>query len=65
MARDSSVERIKNTIGRTNNGHTPLTAIFVSFIPGALAFLVVGADKVSFQEVIDRPLTFRTRLIFL
>ncbi|KAK0508794.1 hypothetical protein JMJ35_009070 [Cladonia borealis] len=52
LARESSVERIKNTIGRTNNGHTPLTAIFVSFIPGALAFLVVGADKVSFQEPI-------------
>ena len=65
LARGSSVERIKNTIGRTNNGHTPLTAILVSFIPGTLAFLVVGADKVSFQEVIAWPSTFRTRLIFL
>ena len=46
---------IKNTIGKTNNGHTPLTAIFVSFIPGTLAFLVVGADKLSFQEVRNPP----------
>ena len=46
---------IKNTIGRTNHGHTPLTAIFVSFIPGTLAFLVVGADKLSFQEVRYQP----------
>ena len=55
LARKSSVKRIKKTIGRTNNGHTPLTAIFVSFLPGTLAFLVVGADKLSFQEVMNQP----------
>ena len=64
LARKSSVERIRNTIGRTNHGHTPLTAILVSFIPGTLAFLVVGAHKVSFQEVVNQPWAFRTELIF-
>ena len=49
---------VKNTIGRTNNGHTPLAAIMLSFIPGTLAFLVVGADKVSFQEVAERLSNF-------
>ncbi len=65
LARKSYFERIRNTIGRTNNGHTPLAAILVSFIPGTLAFLVVGADKSSFQEVMNRPSAFRTKLIFL
>ena len=42
---------IKNSIGHTNNGHTPLAAIFVSFVPGLLAFLAVGVGKPTFQEV--------------
>ncbi|CAF9938070.1 Cationic amino acid transporter 2 [Imshaugia aleurites] len=40
LARNSDFTRIRNTIGRTNNGHTPLAAILVSFVPGLLAFLV-------------------------
>jgi len=53
LAQKSDIKIVKNTIGRTNNGQTPLAAIVLSFIPGGLAFLVVGADKLSFQEVQD------------
>ncbi|CAD6592054.1 MAG: Cationic amino acid transporter 2 [Alectoria sarmentosa] len=52
LARRSSFKFIKETAGRTNNGHTPLAAIVISFLPGALAFLVVGAAKTSVQEPI-------------
>ncbi|CAF9940438.1 MAG: Cationic amino acid transporter 2 [Alectoria fallacina] len=52
LARKSSFKFIKETAGRTNNGHTPLAAIAISFLPGALAFLVVGAAKTSVQEPI-------------
>ena len=54
LARRSSFKNIRNTIGRTNNGHTPLAAILLSFLPGLLAFLVVGAAKAAFQEVFPR-----------
>ncbi|KAL8838574.1 MAG: hypothetical protein Q9176_004971 [Flavoplaca citrina] len=52
LAQRSSYTRIRNTIGRTNNGHTPLAAITVSFLPGALAFLAVRAKTMAFQELI-------------
>ncbi|KAL8681430.1 MAG: hypothetical protein Q9186_002435 [Xanthomendoza sp. 1 TL-2023] len=52
IARRSSIVRIRNTIGRTNNGHTPLAAITVSFLPGALAFLAVRSKERAFQELI-------------
>lgn len=51
LARKSSFKIIKETVGRTNNGHTPLAAIVTSFVPGSLAFLVVGAARTSMQEV--------------
>lgn len=51
LAQRSSFPRIRNTIGRTNNGHTPLAAITVCFLPGALAFLAVRAKDIAFQEV--------------
>ncbi|KAL8684433.1 MAG: hypothetical protein Q9224_006353 [Gallowayella concinna] len=59
IARRSSIVRIRNTIGRTNNGHTPLAAITVSFLPGALAFLAVRSKERAFQE----PLKFAIQLI--
>ncbi|KAL8627765.1 hypothetical protein Q9189_006534 [Teloschistes chrysophthalmus] len=40
------------TIGRTNNGHTPLAAIIVSFIPGTLAFLGIRVGERAFKEPI-------------
>lgn len=52
LARKSSFKLIKETVGRTNNGHTPLTAIVISFVPGVLAFLVVGSARTSVQEPI-------------
>ena len=51
MARNSGIELIKNTIGRTNRGQTPLTAILFSFIPGAVAFIVVKYESHAFKEV--------------
>ena len=51
LAQRSSYTRIRNTIGRTNNGHTPLAAITVSFLPGAVAFLAVRAKSMALQEV--------------
>ena len=51
LARNSEFEKIRNTIGRTNRGHTPLAAIFVSFVPGSLAFLIIKSPTTSFQEV--------------
>lgn len=55
LAQRSSYSRVRNTIGRTNNGHTPLAAITVSFLPGALAFLAVRAKDMAFQEVHPYP----------
>ncbi|KAL8810969.1 MAG: hypothetical protein Q9223_001992, partial [Gallowayella weberi] len=52
IAQRSSINGVRNTIGRTNNGHTPLAAITVSFLPGALAFLAVRAKERAFQELI-------------
>ncbi|KAL8868785.1 MAG: hypothetical protein Q9174_004756, partial [Haloplaca sp. 1 TL-2023] len=52
LALRSSKSWIRNTIGRTNNGHTPLAAITVSFLPGGLAFLAVRARERAFQEPI-------------
>lgn len=52
LARKSSFKLIRETVGRTNNGHTPLAAISISFVPGILAFLVVGAAKRPVQEPI-------------
>ncbi|KAF6233808.1 hypothetical protein HO173_008020 [Letharia columbiana] len=51
LARKSSFKFIKETVGRTNNGHTPLAAIVISFVPGVLAFLAIGAAKTDVQEV--------------
>ncbi len=51
LARNSDIGKVRNTIGKTNNGHTPLAAIFVSFIPGLIAFLAVKARTDGFQEV--------------
>lgn len=53
LARNSDFARVRNTIGRTNNGHTPLAAILVSFVPGLLAFLVVRASTTAFIEVLS------------
>ncbi|KAM0799999.1 amino acid permease/ SLC12A domain-containing protein [Usnea florida] len=52
LARKNSFKIIKQTMGRTNNGHTPLAAIVISFVPGLLAFLVVRAARTSVQEPI-------------
>ncbi|KAI4181866.1 MAG: hypothetical protein LQ348_004949 [Seirophora lacunosa] len=54
LAQRSTITVIRSTVGRTNNGHTPLTAIFVSFLPGALAFLAVK----SREAVLRQPLYF-------
>lgn len=51
LALRSNIAAVRSTLGRTNNGHTPLAAITVSFIPGALAFLAVRSKKRAFQEV--------------
>lgn len=51
LAQRSEYDFIKRTLGRTNNGHTPLAAIFVSFLPGLLAFLAVKSSDITFQEV--------------
>lgn len=53
LARNSDFTRVRNTIGRTNNGHTPLAAILVSFVPGLLAFIVVRASTTAFIEVLS------------
>ncbi|KAL9599700.1 MAG: hypothetical protein Q9219_003688 [cf. Caloplaca sp. 3 TL-2023] len=52
LALRSPYAAIRSTLGRTNNGHTPLAAITVSFIPGALAFLAVRAKERAFRELI-------------
>ncbi|KAL8704701.1 MAG: hypothetical protein Q9201_002163 [Fulgogasparrea decipioides] len=52
LAQRSSISSIRRTIGRTNNGHTPLAAITISFLPGALAFLAVRSKEKVFQELI-------------
>ncbi|MCJ1265707.1 Cationic amino acid transporter 2 [Lobaria immixta] len=52
LARNSNSPRIKNTIGRTNNGNTPLTAILISFLPGLLSFLMVRYQGATFSELI-------------
>ena len=66
LASNSDSKTIRNTIGRTNNGHTPLAAIIVSFLPGLLAFLVVRASTPAFQEVLIPTLTsFRLDTKFL
>ena len=51
LAQRSKFGSIKRTLGRTNNGHTPLVAIFVSFLPGLLAFLAVNSANSTFREV--------------
>lgn len=58
LARNSDFKKVRNTIGRTNNGHTPLAAIIISFVPGLLAFLVVRASTTAFIEVLNPSLTF-------
>ncbi|KAL8899594.1 MAG: hypothetical protein Q9207_006116, partial [Kuettlingeria erythrocarpa] len=52
LALRSNLPIIRSTLGRTNNGHTPLAAITVSFFPGALAFLAVRSKDRAFQEPI-------------
>ncbi|KAL8738318.1 MAG: hypothetical protein Q9181_000861 [Wetmoreana brouardii] len=52
LALRSPISSIRKTIGRTNNGHTPLAAITISFLPGALAFLAVRSRERVFQELI-------------
>lgn len=64
LAQKSDIKMVKNTLGRTNNGQTPLAAILVSFLPGGLAFLIVGADKVAFQEV-RHPVHSDSRVLIL
>ena len=51
MAQKSELQIIRQTIGRTNHGHTPLAAIFVSFVPGFVAFLAIKAPSQTYQEV--------------
>lgn len=51
LAQRSEYGSIRRTLGRTNNGHTPLAAIIVSFLPGVLAFLATKATDITFQEV--------------
>ncbi|KAI4167688.1 MAG: hypothetical protein LQ343_007007 [Gyalolechia ehrenbergii] len=58
LAQRSAISAVRSTLGRTNNGHTPLAAITVSFLPGTLAFLAVKAKERAFQE----PLHVFTRL---
>ncbi|KAL8648294.1 MAG: hypothetical protein Q9210_005069 [Variospora velana] len=52
LAQRSTITFIRSSLGRTNNGHTPLAAIAVSFLPGALAFLAVRSRERAFQEPI-------------
>lgn len=52
LAQRSQHESVRRTLGRTNNGHTPLAAILASFLPGLLAFLAVKSTDISFQEPI-------------
>ncbi|KAL9608804.1 MAG: hypothetical protein Q9167_006377 [Letrouitia subvulpina] len=52
IARKSKYKKIRSTLGRTNNGNTPLAAIFVSFLPGLLAFLAIKSNVTSFEEPI-------------
>ncbi|KAL8732602.1 MAG: hypothetical protein Q9166_002575 [cf. Caloplaca sp. 2 TL-2023] len=47
----------------TNNGNTPLAAIAISFLPGALAFLAVRAKQRAFKEVSLQLLMSREKLI--
>ena len=61
LVQGSEYDFIKRTLGRTNNGHTPLAAIFVSFLPGLLAFLAVKAKDSTFQEVRIRKCASETR----
>ena len=51
LSQRSDIELIRRTLGRTNNGHTPLAAIFMSFLPGLLAFFAVRSTDITFQEV--------------
>lgn len=55
LAQRSAISAVRSTLGRTNNGHTPLAAITVSFLPGTLAFLAVKAKERAFQEVCRPP----------
>ncbi|KAI4130090.1 MAG: hypothetical protein LQ338_001942 [Usnochroma carphineum] len=52
LGQRSAISTVRSTIGRTNNGHTPLAAILVSFLPGALAFLAVRSEEKAFREPI-------------
>ena len=58
LAQRSEHESIRRTLGRTNNGHTPLAAIFASFLPGLLAFLAVKSSDISFNEVRENIATY-------
>ena len=51
MARNSSIDLIRKTLGRTNYGQTPLAAILFSFMPGAVAFLSTQYRSAAFREV--------------
>lgn len=51
LAQRSEFNTVRRTLGKTNNGHTPLAAIFTSFVLGLLAFLAVRAKDAVFQEV--------------
>ena len=51
LAQRSQYQSIRRSLGRTNNGHTPLAAIIASFLPSLLAFLAVKSSDISFQEV--------------
>lgn len=53
LARSSRYAKIRNSIGRTNNGGTPLLAIVVSFVPGLLAFLSTRAGRATYDEPIS------------
>ncbi|KAL8825691.1 MAG: hypothetical protein Q9170_007698 [Blastenia crenularia] len=52
LSQRSAISIIRSTIGRTNNGHTPIAAILVSFLPGLLAFLAIRYKERGFQEPI-------------
>ena len=56
LAQRSQYQSVRRSLGRTNNGHTPLAAIFASFLPGLLAFLAVKSRDIGFQEVRVIPL---------
>ncbi|KAL6718445.1 hypothetical protein ACLMJK_004535 [Lecanora helva] len=64
MAQNSGQKGIRDTVGRANNGYTPLAAILTCVIPGGLAFLVVKASSKDFHEP-SRPPIYRAIVVHM